>query len=649
MATVAPSQEQHDGFPLKPESTRLKISFSPEGHNAPPLQKTFLVKDGQEAMLETLLRRAFGVPQHLTVSLVLDGDIICCPVHLIDLNEARRAKEIELQTFPSTQALPTTFAPQPAVSAVPHVEFPETYAPPPAPQPSAPLTAAKPKSKSTSRSGSANNVADLAASPPAAAADGSSSSGSAPAKRPAASKRARKAPAEAPSSGSHLIAGDADGDSDGDGGGALDGSREDRRKNNRGLDHRRSYLKEEKILVMWLKDCGRSADEIAQLTRVSKSNVEKWCSDKTRDKILAKYRHTSAGSGAGDVLASSLDANGLHFLATDKFAMQSALLFLLDRLRTLSSESHMVVDEDALFAAADLTRHSQTPYAAAALGGGHGFYVAHMPVQAAQMNYLPPLARELSEKVHASVAQQAFAQANKRARIGEAVQSQSQQLLQQAASLLGAFNRAPEGAAAAVEEDDEDDDEDDEESAREMLEQMLHQRRASLGLASAAPPAAKKWSALDVLSAAAAPVDVDALPKTFGAGGGVSAKAPPAPSTGSAPSSSSSSSATALPLSALPPLLPRYENVRMEYTDQFALSVAAGPANDAVPPDAASNGATPRESAAAEPTAAPLSTAGVVQAQRQLLPSTKFLLHLRPQLLQQQDEEDAAVLTLLGE
>lgn len=189
-----------------------------------------------------------------------------------------------------------------------------------------------------------------------------------------------------------------------------------------------------------------------------------------------------------------------------------------------------------------------------------------------------------------------------------------------------------------------------------MLEQMLHQRRASLGLASAAPAAAKKWSALDVLSAAAAPVDVDALPKTFGSGGVVSAKALPASSSAAAPSSSaaaSSSSATALPLSTLPPLLPRYENVRMEYTDQFALSVAAGPAieraADAAPQEAASNGATPRESAAAEPTGAPLSTAGVVQAQRQLLPSTKFLLHLRPQLLQQQDEEDAAVLTLLGE
>lgn len=59
-------------------------------------------------------------------------------------------------------------------------------------------------------------------------------------------------------------------------------SKEDKRKFNRGLDVRRSYLKEEKMLVMYLKDCGRSAEDIAQLTSVSKSNVEKWCSDKVR-------------------------------------------------------------------------------------------------------------------------------------------------------------------------------------------------------------------------------------------------------------------------------------------------------------------------------------------------------------------------------
>lgn len=76
-------------------------------------------------------------------------------------------------------------------------------------------------------------------------------------------------------------------------------SKEDKRKFNRGLDHRRSYMcvnnyviffhlslvlmlhrKEEKIFIMMMKDMGKSAEDISQATGVSKSNVEKWCSDK---------------------------------------------------------------------------------------------------------------------------------------------------------------------------------------------------------------------------------------------------------------------------------------------------------------------------------------------------------------------------------
>lgn len=80
------------------EPARLKITYAVEG-NTTVAQKTFLLNHGQEGMFEILLRRAFGVPANLAVSLVLDGDMIFYPINLIDLEEARRAKTIELQTM----------------------------------------------------------------------------------------------------------------------------------------------------------------------------------------------------------------------------------------------------------------------------------------------------------------------------------------------------------------------------------------------------------------------------------------------------------------------------------------------------------------------------------------------------------------------
>lgn len=109
-------------FPMteKSEPARLKVSFSLDSVSA-PVMKTFLVNHGQEGMLETLLRRAFAIPANLGVSLVLDGDLIFFPIHLIDLNEARRAKTIELQTFSAQSSSVEAHAHQPL--SVPMPQF----------------------------------------------------------------------------------------------------------------------------------------------------------------------------------------------------------------------------------------------------------------------------------------------------------------------------------------------------------------------------------------------------------------------------------------------------------------------------------------------------------------------------------------------
>lgn len=87
------------------EPARLRISYSRDSTSA-VMQKTFLVNPGQEQMLEVLIRKAFNIPASLAVSLVLDGDIICYPIHVIDLGEARRATSVELQTFPQSSVNP---------------------------------------------------------------------------------------------------------------------------------------------------------------------------------------------------------------------------------------------------------------------------------------------------------------------------------------------------------------------------------------------------------------------------------------------------------------------------------------------------------------------------------------------------------------
>jgi hypothetical protein len=68
---------------------------------------------------------------------------------------------------------------------------------------------------------------------------------------------------------------------------------------------------------MLMKDCGKSADEISHLTGLSKSNVEKWCSEKVREKILKEFRseEEKRKNQAALVLISEFlkDGSSFHF------------------------------------------------------------------------------------------------------------------------------------------------------------------------------------------------------------------------------------------------------------------------------------------------------------------------------------------------
>jgi hypothetical protein len=646
-------------FPMteKSEPARLKVSFSLDSVSA-PVMKTFLVNHGQEGMLETLLRRAFAIPANLGVSLVLDGDLIFFPIHLIDLNEARRAKTIELQTFSAQSSSVEAHAHQPLSvpmpQFIPQVEFMDSFSPYPAQtmQPPSQNSAIIPKStepvintSSETTIGAQTRATVKSAKPPVTSS------------RKTTKKTAVAAAPTISNTNSHVISADQDPDSDPDTG------RADRRKNNRGLDHRRSYLKEEKILVMWLKDCGKSADEIAQFTQVSKSNVEKWCSDKTREKILAKIRST--GSGSGDVLGSTLDAAGLHFLQSNRVAMQSSLLFLLDRLKTLASESSMVIDEDMLFAAADLSRTKQVDFvnpnpnptsvaskrtlsgegmdesvskrmrlSAHPLGlQSHQQIPGHLTVLPAPRQNMP---WRSNPPPNFSVIRRGFVPPN----MLPDAQLRKKQLAQE--------------LMAQMEDSDDEDDAEEEDNAHLMLAAMLRNRRASLGLSTGqtnnqmqasvgtdavtmgASEQKRVRSSLDLLSdltaaesAGCSHTLTNAAPVTQSILANIAAK--------------------------IPTNFPQYEDVRMEYTDQFACAIPSFPwsSSAAAPTGADSNGSYADNKikdagrSAAIATATEVSTSGSVQALRSILPNTNYLLLARPQL--QSSEEDRAVLSMLGE
>lgn len=60
----------------------------------------------------------------------------------------------------------------------------------------------------------------------------------------------------------------------------------DRRRFNRGTQQRKSYSKDTKLSVIGMRDQGKCTDEISMTMGIPKSNVEKWCSAKGREKIL---------------------------------------------------------------------------------------------------------------------------------------------------------------------------------------------------------------------------------------------------------------------------------------------------------------------------------------------------------------------------
>ena len=86
--------------------------------------------------------------------------------------------------------------------------------------------------------------------------------------------------------------------------------------------------KEEKIFVMLMKDSSKSADEISNLTGVSKSNVEKWCSDRVREKTLLKFRQEVKHP----VVEELLKENPRHFSTKEPAKFKILLEVLAERL-----------------------------------------------------------------------------------------------------------------------------------------------------------------------------------------------------------------------------------------------------------------------------------------------------------------------------
>jgi hypothetical protein len=63
-------------------------------------------------------------------------------------------------------------------------------------------------------------------------------------------------------------------------------NKSDRRKFNRGTQQRKSYTKDTKLSVIGMRDQGKCTEEISTVMGIPKSNIEKWCSAKGREKIL---------------------------------------------------------------------------------------------------------------------------------------------------------------------------------------------------------------------------------------------------------------------------------------------------------------------------------------------------------------------------
>eukprot|EP01039_Chlorochromonas_danica_P008017 gene8017-8843_t len=288
--------------PLLDYQEKLSVKYHRSG-NGEEVVKVFQVSPREKPRWECCVRVAFQISSEDEVFLVINEDLICYPLRNVDLTEASKARSLEVKTFPKSAAA------QQALEASALLVLPPPALTPPLPPVSAMNTATQ---------------------------DGHASF-------PAESDPSLKSNNSNPSNNVT--------------------SKEDKRKFNRGLDVRRSYLKEEKMLVMYLKDCGRSAEDIAQLTSVSKSNVEKWCSDKTREAILAKYRAQCQDSVFLAAFSSLSSPSSLHFNVSA--APQQSLLaaqYLLEKLRIYSTTSPLLILGSLLLG----------PTSSSAAGGGGG-------------------------------------------------------------------------------------------------------------------------------------------------------------------------------------------------------------------------------------------------------------------------------------
>ena len=111
----------------------------------------------------------------------------------------------------------------------------------------------------------------------------------------------------------------------------------DGRKRNRGQPRRKTYHKEEKLLIMWMKDHHISVEQIIQMTTVSKSNIDKWCAAKMRKQILEKYSQENPNC----VISTALYLAGkLHFYHD---ISQPSLVAILDKLHELQPEQLNIV------------------------------------------------------------------------------------------------------------------------------------------------------------------------------------------------------------------------------------------------------------------------------------------------------------------
>jgi hypothetical protein len=111
----------------------------------------------------------------------------------------------------------------------------------------------------------------------------------------------------------------------------------DGRKRNRGQPRRKTYHKEEKLLIMWMKDHHISVEQIIQLTTVSKSNIDKWCAAKMRRQILEKYSQENVNCIISTAVFS---AGKLHFYHE---ISQPSLVAILDKLHELQPEQLNIV------------------------------------------------------------------------------------------------------------------------------------------------------------------------------------------------------------------------------------------------------------------------------------------------------------------